>query len=232
MSYSDNQMYSQVIQETGARGVSSDKQTAIQNGIKDSLNYIWNYHPWSWRRRRMTVRVTASTPYYACPSDFDSLLLTELERENTTDGNVYRIVQRTDADFWKADAGADAQIPLYFRVAMRTVGSTPTYCVELTPPADGVYEWPNTEYLCTAPTLTFSSSTPVTPLMPPEFYGTWKTAAVSHAAKALGRYKLSGFLVNEADRDLGNAVKRHDKMVVNGPPRGLEDPYGDAALLL
>ena len=225
--YSDNSLYSQVVNELGARGLSSEKMSAVQNAIQESLGILHHVRPWSWRRARTDLTVTAATPYAFLPNDCDTVASREIAREESQNSEVVTLVDRTDRDFWRMNAGADPGAPQYFRVVWREVGSSAGLCMETVPPTDGTRTYPDVEYWRSVQTLTFAAGTPVTPTMPPEFHGTWKALALAKAAVALGRWRQGQTLRADAERELNRAIERYDQVIADVPAVGVEDVYGD-----
>lgn len=221
------QVYTRTLQALGAAGVSSPKQTAVEQAVQSALSYIWTYQPWTWRRKRMDVQFTVSTPYYALPADFESLGISQLEREDSSDAEYRFIRAANDLAFWNEYACASSNEPRVFRVVYREVGSTYVPVMEPAPPPDDTYNYPDADYYCACPEVTFSDSTGTVPNMPAEFFDVWSLAAEWRGAKALGRHKLASLIRSDLDDMLASAAKRFDVTYPDGPPMGLDDPYGD-----
>ncbi|MBE3043392.1 hypothetical protein IMZ48_12645 [Candidatus Bathyarchaeota archaeon] len=226
------EVYNQVLETLGARGASADKQTAIKNAVRFGLHHVWHYHPWTWRRRQFDITVTASTPYQFLPADYESMACSEISRQESTEDVQRSIMPLGDRDWWRFGPDGEASgPPNYYRVTMKQVGSTNWYALQVQPTPDQSYTLPDAEYYCAASTIGFTGSTGTIPAMPTEFFPTWVTASEWAASKALGRHRLGSILKKDMDEALVDAARRHDEMFPDGPPQGLEDTYGDSALL-
>lgn len=221
------QVYDRMLDSVGARGISTSKALALQDAVQHGLDHVAHYHPWTWRIRRQDWAVTAATPYVLLASSYESMGCAEIRRTHS-DSVARTLEPMTTRDFHRAVNPTDATgTPTHYRITQRQVGSTYRYVAEVTPRPDGDYTWPDVEYYQAPPALAFSGSTGTVPEMPTEFYSTWLTASRFYAAQALGRFKLSQQFKEDLEEALADAVKRHDTTFQEGPPQGLEDPYGD-----
>lgn len=227
--YTASALYTQVVQELGGGGVSAAQTTAIQNRIQEGLIDLTGCYPWLWRKQRMDVEFTVSTPYYALPSDFDSMSLSVIYREDTDSVDAGCIVAVTDAEFERNYYSASSGEPEVFRITQREVGATYVPVIEPAPPPDDTYTYPAVEYFCAAPTLSFSAATPIN--IPTEFMDIWHERALSDAAAVLGMEQKSAIHLDRFEKKLRNARGRRDSQYPKGPTRVVGDPYGDVGAL-
>lgn len=218
-------VYDQVVQVLGGKGLSDPQKAAIKNEIQTALADILHAYPWSWRRKEMTVSITAGTAGYTLPEDFDGMVVAEMH-EDTSHGLVARI---TDRQFMESIASDETGEPNHYRITWKTTASTGQYIMQFAPEPDGSYTYSGVEYWRSCPKLTFNASTGTTPLMPTEFYSLWAGRAKAKAAHVVGEHVLAERFEAEAERLLNDARRRWDSDAPSGPPGGLESAYGDGA---
>ncbi len=231
--YTAASLEAQVLQELGGEGVSSKQQTAIRNALREGLIDIWQAGLWSWRKRRMTVTLTASTPYHELPSDYDAMSLSEIYRTDSDD-DAHFMVQAPDAVFERNYYGASSGEPAMFRITRSTVGGTYVSVLEGAPPPDDTYTYADVEYFCSAtPVLSFTSGTvaDTTPNMPTEFHDIWHQRALADAANVLGQTEKSAYHMALYDKKLEKAKSRRDTDTPKGPMRTPTIPYSDMGRL-
>lgn len=225
-------LYDQVLQELGGGQVSASKQTAIKNRMQEGLIDIWHANNWTWRKKRMTVTVAASTPFHELPDDYDSMSLTEIYSIDS-DNADHALVLVSDADFERAAYVPDTNEPYCFRITQRiadpTSSSVYVPVLEVGPEPDQTYTYSPVEYYCSAPKVSWTAATAVA--MPTEFHDVWHERALSDAAIVLGQEQRSQFHRAEYERKLQMAIARRDTQFPKGPARGVNDPYGDVSNL-
>jgi len=225
------QVYDDVIESLGAKGVSAGKQLALQHGVQGGLAYIENYTAWTWRRRRKDVFFTASSPYFEMPEDYESMAETEISRTDPTDSVFRTITPQTNRDFWRNRPQDTTGVPAYYRIVpsshTQNTNSSWWYVMETAPRPNTTYKWPEVEYFRATEELSFTGSTGTVPDMPTEFFDTWVLASEWRGAKALGRHKLARLLKADLDDALSTAAERHDRTFPDSSPGGVEDAYGD-----
>lgn len=231
--YTAASLEAQVLQELGGADPTAKQTTAIRNGIQEGLTDIWYADFWSWRKRRMDVSLTASTPYYDLPADYDSMSLTEIFRTDSDDSEPHFMVSAPDALFERLYFTASSAEPRMFRITRRQVGSTYVDVLEGAPQADGSYTYSDVEYFCSAPEISFTSGTvsDTTPNMPTEFHDIWHAQALAAAAAVLGQRDVAADHYGLYERKLETARKHRDRTFPKGPPRGVTLPYNDLARL-
>lgn len=230
--WSAGSLYSQVLQELGGGQVSTSKQTAIKNRIQEGLIDIWHANNWTWRKQRMAVKVTASTPFYALPDDFDSMSLTQIYSIDSDDAD-HALALASDAEFERAVYVPDTNEPYCFRITQRiedpTSSSVYVPVIEVAPPPDKTYTYDKVEYYASAPKVSWTAATAVA--MPTEFHDVWHERALSDAAAVLGQDSVQQLHRGEYERKLQMAMARRDTQFPKGPPRGVVDPYNDVSNL-
>ncbi len=225
------EVYEQVVEALGIRGLSAAKGAAVQRAIQQSLCDLWTYRPWTWRKREFTLKLTSSSVFYELPADFESLTTQEIERTDPSLNAPLRMTMVTDRDFWRNRPTTITGQPLFFRIttSSRTCHSSFWYVIEPAPYPDGTYTFPGVEYNRSVPVLTFVDSRGTVPDMPAEFFPPWVDAAMWRGARVVGRHKLAGVLRKDYEESVADAAKRYDTLYQEASPTGLEDPYGDAA---
>ena len=222
------QVYGATLEALGARGLSADKQQAVQDACQDALSDIYGYRNWTWKKRQVDCQFTASTPWAGMPSDFGSLASREIERLDPGASMQRQLIQVTDRDFWRERTPNVRSVPRYFRVTAAQAISASTcyrYVIEVAPLPDAIYTFPAVEYFTTVPTLTFTDSTGTVPDMPGEFFRLWKDGAAYRGARALGRHKLSFAFQRMFNESLSDAARRHDTLIQSDSPPAIQDPY-------
>lgn len=226
-------LYDQVIQELGGGGMTPQQGVAIKNRIREGATEIWHAFPWSWRRKRMNVTVTAGTPYFALPYDYDSMVNTRLFGVDSGTGEEHIVKAVADSEFDEQIATQIQEEPKVFRITRRmadkTASSNYSMVLEVAPPPDQTYTYQNAQYHCSCPTIDFTSDTPLD--MPTEFHDIWHERAVADAADVMHQHETAAVHLSKYEKKLTNAKEHRDTNYPSGEPLGVVDVYHDVSRL-
>lgn len=147
---------------THALGGTPSSGTTAADICNDALQYLTDYHPWTWLRKPLSLNLVNAQNYLSLPTDFKAI---HAELRNS---NSYRLRMVTLEDIYQLRASAlSASFDLYAALSFTTQASLtvlPLYRMELypTPTANSTAAITGT-YLRIVPKLTNSTDVPDVP---------------------------------------------------------------------